>query len=105
MTKKEAITLLSKHQSWRRGDETEMADPKLLGQAIDFILFMHRGLKADFSSLKAKWVPIDELFEYQDNFVILNLFLFSDGSISYGDEHPFATITHFMVNAPEKPTL
>jgi len=39
MELKTAIELLEKHNQWRRGDDTiDMADPELLGMAIDLVL-------------------------------------------------------------------
>lgn len=38
MTLKEAKKILSEFQLWRRGAETEMISPKIIGVAIDVIL-------------------------------------------------------------------
>lgn len=35
MTTTEAIEILKRHNEWRRGGDSEMDDPKLIGQAID----------------------------------------------------------------------
>lgn len=34
----EAKSILQYHQAWRRGDDSTMVEPKLLGEAIDAIL-------------------------------------------------------------------
>jgi hypothetical protein len=38
MTKKEALSLLKRHNLWRRGAEIEMEEPKQLGLAIDKVI-------------------------------------------------------------------
>lgn len=35
MTKEEALKILIEYNKWRRGAETPMLDPKIIGQAID----------------------------------------------------------------------
>lgn len=35
MTTNQAITILKKHNQWRRGGKGEQQDPKLIGEAID----------------------------------------------------------------------
>ena len=38
MTEKEALKILVEHNKWRRGSETEMLPPKLIGEAIDIAI-------------------------------------------------------------------
>jgi len=35
MTAKQAITILKKHNRWRRGGKGKQQDPKLIGEAIE----------------------------------------------------------------------
>ena len=35
MTREETLKILIEYQEWRRGAETEMLPPKLIGEAID----------------------------------------------------------------------
>lgn len=35
MSKDEALKILIEYNKWRRGDESQMLDPKIIGQAID----------------------------------------------------------------------
>lgn len=41
MTLQEALTILTTHQQWRRGAEIEMAEPKVITEAIDVVLAYH----------------------------------------------------------------
>jgi hypothetical protein len=44
ITTKEAIEILRKHQEWRRGDDADALNPKVIGRAIDAILAHFDGL-------------------------------------------------------------
>lgn len=41
MTLQEALTILTTHQQWRRGSEIEMAEPKVITEALDVVLAYH----------------------------------------------------------------
>ena len=41
----DAAEILDRHNKWRRGDECEMDNPKLLGEAIDSVLAELRELR------------------------------------------------------------
>lgn len=48
MTAKQAISVLKKHNNWRRGGRCNQQDPKTIGEAIDVaIVMMEVALKAD----------------------------------------------------------
>jgi hypothetical protein len=34
----EAVTILEQHNKWRRGDDSEMEKPKVLGKAIEVVI-------------------------------------------------------------------
>jgi hypothetical protein len=45
MTIQEAIKILRKHNEWRRGNNDEQEDPKVIGQALDKLLdYLDAGL-------------------------------------------------------------
>ena len=46
MTIDEAITILKGHNAWRRGDDSDMLNPKLVGQAIDVVVAHYESLTA-----------------------------------------------------------
>ena len=41
MSLQEALTILTKHQQWRRGADIEMAEPKVITEALDIVLAYH----------------------------------------------------------------
>jgi hypothetical protein len=41
MTLQEALIVLATHQQWRRGAEIEMAEPKVITEALDVVLAYH----------------------------------------------------------------
>ena len=41
MTLQEALTILTTHQQWRRGADIEMAEPKVITEALDIVLAYH----------------------------------------------------------------
>ena len=48
MTVKQAISVLKKHNNWRRGGYSHPQDPKTIGEAIDVaIVMMEVALKTD----------------------------------------------------------
>jgi hypothetical protein len=48
MTVKQAISVLKKHNNWRRGGRGNQQDPKTIGEAIDVaIVMMEVALKTD----------------------------------------------------------
>lgn len=48
MTAKQAISVLKKHNKWRRGGRGNQQDPKTIGEAIDVaIVMMEVALKTD----------------------------------------------------------
>lgn len=38
MNKKECISILRRHNEWRRGGEDDMLEPRIIGEAIDFAI-------------------------------------------------------------------
>lgn len=41
MTLQEALTILTTHQQWRQGADIEMAEPKVITEALDVVLAYH----------------------------------------------------------------
>lgn len=88
----ESITLLREHNAWRRGAETEMHDPRKIGEAIDTlikaveILLENRTLRAMNDELE-KVMPKGEI---------------SDGYHTFDElyEHRHALFLAFMASHP-----
>tara|TARA_R110002051_G_scaffold289389_1_gene352398 strand:+ start:685 stop:834 length:150 start_codon:yes stop_codon:yes gene_type:complete len=48
MTLPEAIKILKEHNSWRRGDDSEMISTKILGIAIDLIVSKYESKSSEY---------------------------------------------------------
>jgi hypothetical protein len=52
MTVKQAIKVLKKHNSWRRGGRASQQDPKKIGEAIDVAIAIMEAMLVKEPSLK-----------------------------------------------------
>jgi hypothetical protein len=65
MTLKEAHDILKQHNKWRRGDEnTDMVDPKVLGEAIDMAVNVMSGLLPKIRKRIKRGLEDREIMEY-----------------------------------------
>jgi hypothetical protein len=46
MSIREAVDVLRRHNSWRRGDDADALDPRVISRAIDAVVAHHDGLRA-----------------------------------------------------------
>jgi hypothetical protein len=52
MTVKQAIKVLKKHNSWRRGGRASQQDPKIIGEAIDIAIDVMEAMLVEEPRLK-----------------------------------------------------